>query len=184
MGVNSLSDGGGPENITISRETPIIIQNPHFPRQISPPPDSQLLKKWSRILIPVCVVLSLAFALAIVLVVLAALGYIGKLRVVLVPATGLNPSATTRAMSESRAVAWTSGVETMGVTTKMTGPPVATSLTEVPSATSQTGPPVATPKIARSMETSVSGASVAIMREWGAVLVVFMSWALAYVFAG
>jgi hypothetical protein len=68
---------GSMENVILSRETPIMIHNPNPSRQ----PDPILNKKWQRIFILGSVVLSLAFVLAIVLVVLASLGYFGKTRV-------------------------------------------------------------------------------------------------------
>jgi hypothetical protein len=70
---------GSLENIVLSRETPIVI---HQQPQLPPRPQEPAIKPWiTKLLIACFVVLALGIALAIVLVVLAVLGYLGKERV-------------------------------------------------------------------------------------------------------
>jgi hypothetical protein len=70
---------GSLENIVLSRETPIVIHQQH---QLPPRPQEQIIKPWiTKILIACFVVLALGIALAIVLVVLAVLGYLRKEKV-------------------------------------------------------------------------------------------------------
>jgi hypothetical protein len=67
------------ENIVLSRETPIVI---HQQPQLPPRPQEPAIKSWiTKLLIACFVVLALEIALAIVLVVLAVLGYLGREKV-------------------------------------------------------------------------------------------------------
>lgn len=78
------------ENIVLSRETPIVI---HQQPQLPPRPQEPAIKPWITKLIIACfVVLALGIALAIVLVVLAVLGYLGKEKVEVVDL--VQPTAT------------------------------------------------------------------------------------------
>jgi hypothetical protein len=61
------------DHVVLSRETPIIIQNPNPSRG-----QERTLKTWAKHLLPFLIVLGLAFVMAIVLVVLAVMGYLGK----------------------------------------------------------------------------------------------------------
>ena len=70
---------GSLENIVLSRETPIVI---HQQAQLPPRPQEQIIKPWiTKLLIACFVVLALGIALAIVLVVLAVTGHLGRERV-------------------------------------------------------------------------------------------------------
>ncbi len=83
------------ENIVLSRETPIVV---HQQPQLPPRPQEPAIKPWMpKLLIACFVVLALGIALAIVLVVLAVLGYLGKEKVEVVDIVQ-QPTATAHAI--------------------------------------------------------------------------------------
>jgi hypothetical protein len=89
------------ENVVFSHETPIIVQNTNVPRGQEP-----MLKTWAKYLLPILIVLGLAFVMAIVLVVLAVMGYLGKGKaeeIQIVPETG---TATTTAAGAPAITHW------------------------------------------------------------------------------
>ncbi|KAE9370361.1 hypothetical protein N431DRAFT_442201 [Stipitochalara longipes BDJ] len=92
---DSLSTGPL-ENIVLSSERPIILQNPnyHAPRQDS------AWKPWiPKLLVALFIVLGLALVLAVVLVILAVMGYLGKERVDVIDV--VQPTATATATARA-----------------------------------------------------------------------------------
>lgn len=83
---------GSLQDVILSRETPIVIQHPNQ----APRPQEITIKPWiPRLLLAGFAVLGLGLALAIVLVVLAVMGYLGKARVEV--ADIVQPTATVTA---------------------------------------------------------------------------------------
>lgn len=107
-----LSDPADHVDVVLSRETPIVIQNPNPLRG-----QESSLRAWAKYLIPIIVVLGLAFVMAIVLVVLAAMGYLGRGKVEeiqIIQATGPTTSNAPGAPGPPTATHWV--VKTSGET--------------------------------------------------------------------
>jgi hypothetical protein len=102
LGPESLTD------ITISRETPIILHNPNSHQQAT------TLKTWvPKVLIALLIVLILALALAIVLVVMASLGYLGKSKVEAVEMVQPTVTTTIQASVMSQVTGASGGIHEM-----------------------------------------------------------------------